>query len=456
MKQLDYFFSPKSVAVIGASRDPQKIGHVVFRNFIEGKFKGRLYPVNPNAAELFGHRCYPGIMQIRDRIDLAIITIPALLVPEALEQCGRKSIPAVIIISAGFKEIGDMELEDKIKKIIKKYHMRAMGPNCLGVLDPYSEVDTFFLPRYKLERPGPGNIAFISQSGALGSVTLDWMAMKNYRISKFISYGNAADIDEADLIEYLAEDDKTRVICCYFEGIARGRRFFEIAKKISKRKPVIVLKGGVTEAGTKAVSSHTGSLAGEAAVYASMFRQAGMLQAYDIEQIFDFARVLSTQPIPKGDRTQIITNGGGFGVLTTDWMVKNGLPLAKMGAKYLDKIKKVSPPYVALKNPIDLTGDADEERYRVALQAAMEDPAVDIITLIVLLQIPTLTADIVDTIAEFSNRREKPLIVISAGGRYTEVLKKSLEDFGIPTFSYPERAAEAIKALCIYAKTRGR
>ncbi|MBI4175750.1 MAG: CoA-binding protein [Candidatus Aenigmarchaeota archaeon] len=452
MNQLDYFFSPKSIAVVGASRNPSKIGHVVFRNFIEGKFKGRLYPVNPNAEELFGHKCHKSILEIKGRIDLAIITIPAALVLEAIDQCGKKKIPAVIIITAGFRETGNADLEEKLKGKLEKYRIRAMGPNCLGVYDPYSDVDTFFLPRYKLVRPARGEIAFISQSGATGSVTMDWMAMKNYKISKFISYGNAADVDESELVEYLAKDPKTKVICCYFEGVSRGRRFFEVAKKT--RKPIIVLKGGTTEAGTRAVASHTGSLAGSAAVYASMFSQTGIIQAADIEQVFDYARVLSTQPIPKGNRVQVITNGGGFGVLTTDWLIKNGLVMAQMDPKSMDKIRKVSPPYVTLKNPIDLTGDTDAERYRVAISAAMDDPGVDMLITIILLQVPNLSADIIDILSEFSNERKKPMIVISSGGRYTEVLKKSMEDFGIPTFSYPQGAAEALKALYDFSRKK--
>lgn len=447
MDQLDYFFSPKSVAIIGASRDPKKIGHVIFRNFVEGKFAGKIFPINPNAEELFGHRCYPSVLSVDEKIDMAVITIPAAVVPQALEECGKKGIHAVIIIAGGFKEIGNADLENQVASILKKYHIRAIGPNCLGLYDPYSNVDTFFLPRYKLERPGKGKIAFISQSGALGSVVLDWMAMKGYKISKFISYGNAVDVDEADLTEYLADDKDTDVICCYFEGVKEGRKFFDIARKVSQKKPVIVLKGGTTSEGTSAVASHTGSLAGAAEIYSTAFRQAGVIQVRDLEQIFDFARVLSTEPCPKGSRVQIITDGGGYGVMTTDWIIKNGLTLAKMSQVSVDKIKKACPSHVIVKNPIDLTGDADTERYRIAMEAAMEDPNVDMVAVIILFQIPTLTPDIVDVVSAVSDRKQKPLIVIAAGGRYTEVLKKSLEDFGVPCFSYPEGAALALKAL---------
>jgi len=447
MKKIDCFFNPKSVAVIGASRDQKKIGHVVFRNFLEWKFKGRVFPVNPNTKKLLGRKCYASVRDIKDKIDLAVISIPAKFVPRALEECGRKRIPAVVVVSGGFKEIGEETLENELAKILKKHRMRVVGPNCLGVFDPSTGVDMIFLPRYKLERPKEGNIAFVTQSGAVGSVVLDWMARKGYKISKFISYGNAVDVDEADLMEYLAKDKKTKVICAYFEGVKEGRKFLGVTKKISGLKPIIILKGGTTEAGTKAISSHTGSLAGAFEVYTAAFKQAGVLQADDMEELFGFARTLSTLPKPRGKRVQIITDGGGFGVLLSDNVVENGLTLAKMKRENIEKLKKKMPKYVILKNPIDLTGDADVDRYREALEAALADPNVDMIGLIVLLQVPRLGGDIVQTITNAFETTDKPIFVISAGGEYTEVLKKSLEDFGIPTFSYPQNAAKAMRIL---------
>ena len=444
---MDCFFSPKSVAVIGASRFPREVGHVIFRNFLEGGFRGSVFPVNPNADSILGVRCYPSVLNIRERVELAVVTVPAKIVPLVLGECGRKGVRAVIIISAGFKEIGNAEMEDSIKAILKKYRMRCIGPNCLGVFDPYTGVDTFFLPKYKLERPGKGDIAFISQSGALGSVVMDWMAMKGYRISKFVSYGNAADVDEAGLIDYLSGDRRTKVICAYFEGLCEGRRFFEIAKAVARKKPVIVLKGGSTPEGGRATLSHTGSLAGSAEVHSAAFMQAGIIEAADLEQIFDFARVFSTQPKPKGNRVQIITDGGGFGVLAADSLARNKLSPAAMSEESMSELKKTLPTYVVLKNPMDLTGDADAERYRIAIDAALADPNVDMIALITLFQIPTLTSEIVEIVSEASERKLKPMVVIAAGGRYTEVLKKSLEDAGVPTFSYPERAIDALRAL---------
>lgn len=452
MKKMDYFFEPRSVAVIGASRNPKKIGHVILRNFIEGGFRGKVYPINPKAEEMFGMRCYPSVMKVQGNVELGVVSVPAPLVPKVLDECGRKGVKAVIIISGGFGEVGNKELEEDCLKIIRRYRMRVVGPNCVGVVDPSSQVDTFFLPRYKLERPKEGSVAFISQSGALGSVVLDWMAMKGYKISKFVSYGNAIDVDEADLIEYLSEDEKTNVICCYFEGLRHGRKFFETLKKVSRKKPVIILKGGTTQEGGHAASSHTGSLAGSREVHDAAFRQAGGIQAQSLEELFDFARVLANQPRPKGKRVQVITDGGGFGVLTTDWIVGNKLELASMDKKSVAELRKRFPPYVVIKNPLDLTGDATVERYRLAMDAAIRDPNVDMIAVIALFQIPTLTADITDVISAAAGRSTKPLIVIASGGRFTEVLKKTLEDSGVPTFSYPESAVKALWALHEFGK----
>ncbi|RLJ10039.1 MAG: CoA-binding protein [Candidatus Aenigmatarchaeota archaeon] len=449
---IEIFFSPRSVAVIGASRNPKKVGHVILRNFIEGNYRGKIFPVNPNTDSILGYKCYPSVLKIKDKVDMAVISVPAPIVPKVLDECGRKGVKSAIIISGGFKEVGNYELEEDVKKILKKYGMRAIGPNCIGVYDPYSGVDTFFLPRYKLERPDKGCIAFISQSGALGSVVLDWMAMKNYKISKFISYGNAADVDEADLLEYLAKDKKTRVICVYLEGVTDGRKMFNILKKVAKKKPIVAIKGGVTKKGSEAVSSHTGSLAGSSEIFDAVFKQTGVIKVECLEDVFDVARVLSTQPTPRGNRVQIITDGGGFGVLTVDWISKTGLKLAKMNKKNLEKLKNYLPPHVVLKNPIDLTGDADVERYRLAIDAAMNDDGVDMLIIIALFQIPTLTAEIVDVVASFAERKEKPILFIAAGGRFTEVLKKTLEDNGVPTFSYPEKAVKALKALYDYSR----
>ena len=370
----------------------------------------------------------------------------------ALEECGKKGVPAVTIITAGFAETGDRDGEDRLNEIAKKYNIRFLGTNCFGAIDPTTGADTMFLPRYKLERPKAGSISFISQSGATLSVVMDVMGMKGYKISKAVSYGNATNIDEADLIEYLANDKPTKVICAYMEGVKEGRKFYDTAKKLSKKKPIIILKGGTTEAGSHATQSHTGSLAGSTEVYDAAFKQAGIIKANDLEQLFDFSRVLSTQPRPKGDRVLIITDGGGYGVLTTDWIARHNLSLATLSPSSKKILRKQLPPRVNIRNPLDLTGDANTSRYTLAIETALKDPGVDMLAVIPLFQVPTLTGDVVEVITEAKGK--KPMVVIAGGGKYTEVLKKSLEDAGVPTFSYPERGVSALKALYDYSRNK--
>ncbi|NOX71865.1 MAG: CoA-binding protein [Candidatus Micrarchaeota archaeon] len=458
MKNLKRFFSPRSVAVIGASSHPKKIGHVIFRNFVKEHFKGKVYPVNPNTESILGHKCYRSILDIKHAVDLAVVAVKANITPRILEECAKKGTKNIIIISGGFKEVGNVELEKKTEAVIEKYGLNVIGPNCVGIFNPYTGTDTLFLPTYRLGRPERGEISFVSQSGALGMMLLDWMKLKGYKLSKFISYGNAIDVDEADLIEYLWKDDETKIICVYMEGAKDGRKFFNIAKKVAKDKPIIVLKAGQTEAGKVAASSHTGALAGSYKIYSSVFRQTGILEAEGLENLFDYARILAYQsdPLPKGRRVQIITNGGGYGVLTADQLVKNGLKLAKPSAATIKRIKEGCPPHVIVKNPIDLTGDADSERYRLAIDAAVNDDGIDMIVVILLPQTPILSDDVVDVIAEAASKKRKPLIVLSAGGGFAEVLKKSIEECGIPTYSYPDKAASALSVLYRFSENNKR
>lgn len=446
------FFKPETIAVVGASRKPEHPGHVIFRNLVEGGYDGKVFPVNPHAEELFGHKCYDKVTDIEKKPDLVVIVVSSKDVLDVLYDCNRKKVKNVIIISGGFKEAGNQDLEKKVREYLKKKKIRAIGPNCMGVFNPHTGLDTIFNPVYRSGRPGKGNIAFMTQSGAAGVVVLDWMGMKGYKISKFISYGNAADVDETELMKFLSSDKKTSVICSFLEGVKDGRGFFEAAKKISKKKPIIALKAGTTEPGTTAVSSHTGSLAGSSEIYHAVFKQTGIIQADCIEEMFDFARVFSTQPLPKGKKVQVITDGGGFGVMAVDWLTKNGLELAEMQPSRIKKLKKAFPPHVIIKNPIDLTGDARAEWYKTALEEALKDPRVDIVVLILLFQLPSLSPGVVDLVTEAARDSKKPVIAVSAGGKYTEILKKNLEDENIPCFTYTEGAAKALKKLVDYAE----
>jgi len=271
------FFSPKSVAIIGASRDTQKLGYVVLENFVKGKFRGKIYPVNPNAKSILGKKAYPTVIDVKDSIDLAVIIVPAQIVPLVLTDCVKKQIPSVVIISGGFSEVGNIRLENELQRVLKGSSTRIIGPNCLGVFDASTDTDTLFLSRSRLRRPKSGSIAFISQSGAVASTMIDWLAYQDIGISKFISYGNALDVNEADLVDFLSKDTQTNAIAVYLEGAKDGRALLTAAKK--SEKPVIVLKAGKTDVGSKAVVSHTGSLAGAAEVYSGAFKQAGIIEA---------------------------------------------------------------------------------------------------------------------------------------------------------------------------------
>lgn len=447
LERLDRFFSPKIVAIIGASREEHKIGNVIVSNFVRS-FRGKVIPINPHAKELYGIPAHASIKEVKELIDLAVICVPADQAIVALRECGQKKIPNVIMITSGFAEIGNEKRQKELNSILQTYsQMRVMGPNCLGVLDTKSGVDTVFLPADRLGRPREGAISFISQSGALGSALLDWDAAKGYGINKFISYGNATQLTESDYLQYLAWDHSTKIIMMYVEGVKNGKRFMEVLKETTARKPVVILKGGQTSAGENAVKSHTGAIAGSAEVFEAMVKQCGATFVTSMEELFDVARVLQTEPELKGNRVQIITNGGGYGILTADAFQKAGFTMATMEQSRVAEIAKVCPPYASLKNPLDLTGDADNARYQVALTQALADQNVDAIMLILLFQVPRLTETITDDVIAILKNRTKPVLVLSVGGQYSETKRQELESAGISTFQEPLAAERALKAL---------
>ncbi|MBU5537345.1 MAG: CoA-binding protein [Candidatus Aenigmatarchaeota archaeon] len=449
---LDNFFNAQSVAIIGVSRDPNKVGHVIFRNFIDGGYRGKIFVVNPNAENILNYRSYASVLDIPEKIELAIVAVPAEIVPKVLEECGRKKIQNIIIISAGFKEVGNYKLEKKLENVIKRYKLRVIGPNALGVFDAYSRIDSLFLPRFRMSRPKEGVISFVCQSGAVGSSIVDLATAEGYGFAKFISYGNAVDVDESDLIDYLGDDENTKVICLYIEAVKDGRKFLEVCKKVSKKKPIIAIKGGVTEAGAKATLSHTGSLAGSAEIYFGVFKQSGIIRAENLEDMFNFAKILEKCIPPKGGRVQVMTNGGGYGILAVDAMAKNGVELAKLSNETKKELRKNLPKIINIENPLDLVGDATSARYKLCIDACMKDENIDILLIIVLVQTPLIATDIVDILIEANDLKKKPIVVVSAGGEYTEVMRRNLEENGIPTYTYPEDAVRAIQQLVKYYK----
>lgn len=448
---MEKFFTPNSVAVIGASRSPNKVGNVILKNLITAGFKGKMFPVNPHAHFILRLPCFSSVLTVPHPIDTAIIAVPAQVTPHVLEECGKKGIKNIIMVTAGFSEVGNHELDNTIQIILKKYHMRMVGPNCLGTLDTYSNFDNLFLPRSRLTRPKPGVISFICQSGAVGSATLDLLSKEGMRFAKFVSYGNALDVDESDLLDYLGHDPQTKIICVYLEGIKDGKKFMEVAKKVSQKKPIIAIKGGITEAGAKATLSHTASLAGAAAIYKAAFKQCNIIYADTLEDLFNYAKILEKSPKPRGTKVQIITNGGGFGILATDSLSTYGLHILEPTETTKNFLKKKLSPEATIKNPIDLTGSVTTEQYKITLEATLKDKNSDIILLILLLQTPLISPEIIPIIKETHKKySQKPLIVISTGGHFTEMYVKQIEELGIPCYTYPNNAARAIKALCDY------
>ncbi len=445
---LEQFFQAKSIAVIGASREEGKVGNVIFQNLIYGGYKGEVYPINPNAEVILGLKAYRSVLDIKEKIEMAVIAVPALYVPKVLDECGKKGIKTAIIISSGFKETGNTKLEQELEIRLKKHKIQALGPNCLGIYDSETKLDTLFLPKKKLKRPKQGAIAFATQSGALGSALFDLAAEEGFGFSKFISYGNALNIDESDFLAFLDKDEKTKLICLYIEGLHNGKKFFETMKKMTK--PVIVLKGGMTTEGGHATLSHTGSLAGAPEVYEGVFRQTKALHAQTMQEVFDLMKIFEKlHAKPGGKRIQIITNGGGFGIVTTDAVKKEGLELAELSKPAVKELCKKFPTIIA-KNPIDLLGDATPEKYQEALRISLKEKNTDAIILIVLTQVPLLNENVLNMIIELNREAKKPIIAITTGSEYTRNWKTKLEEGGVPVFDFPENAVHAFKRYLEY------
>lgn len=436
---LDSFFNPKTVAVIGASQEQHKIGATIFRNFLSG-WKGKVIPINPNKKVVLKQKAYPSVLNYRDKIDQAIIAVPAVVVPKVLKECVEKEIPAVVIVTSGFKEIGKKSAEQELLEIIRGSKTRIIGPNCLGLYDAYSKTNSVFLPLERFNLPGKGKIGVISQSGAVGSALLDILADEGIGVSKFISYGNALDIDESDLVTHLSKDKHTDVIVGYIEGIKNGKRFMRACRESSK--PIVLLKAGRYEENVKAVQSHTGSLAGSYDVYSGVMKQLGVATVDDWEGLLDVAKA-HLQKTPRGDKVFVVTDGGGFGVLAADSAVEQGLDMPQPSNQLLKNLKKM-PDYATLRNPLDVTGDATSERYKLAIEAALKSKEYDAIVVITLWQIPTLDVKTVDEIVSLNKKYKTPIYVVAPGSEYTRRIVEKLEENGVPVYQTPHRAMQAI------------
>ncbi len=448
-------FNPRSIAVIGASRKPGKIGHDLLKNIIEYGYKGRIYPINPHADEILGLKAYPSIKDVPDDVDVAIIVVPAERVLDVARECGEKGVKVLVVITSGFGEVGNVEAEEKLLEIAREYGMRVLGPNIFGYAYTPVRLNATFGPRDVLEGP----IAFISQSGALGIALMGWTIMEEIGLSALISMGNMVDIDVIDVSKYLADDPNTRVITIYLEGLKEGtgRRFIEEMSKVTLKKPVIVIKAGRSSRGMMAVASHTGSLAGSDKLYNAAFKQAGIIRAYSVEEMFDWARVFATQPIPRGEKTIIITNGGGVGVLATDTAEENNVPLIDPSPELKNELCKTMPWFGSPKNPVDLTGQAVVDNYVKALEIAYGSPEVDNIVVLYCRTAILDPRDLAKAIVEiYREHRDsgKPLVTAFVGGLDTFEAIKILNREGIPAYPSPERAVKSLAKLIEYKRYR--
>jgi acetyltransferase len=446
---IDFLFCPGSIAVIGASKDPQKVGHAVLNNIIKYNFAGEVFPINPKQEEILGQKTYQRIEDIKKDVDLAIIAIPARLVPQTLRDCIEKRVKSAVIISAGFKEAGTegIVLEEELRTLVRESGIRVLGPNCLGIINTANNLNATFaagmLPK--------GRLSFFSQSGALGIAILDWAIGNKIGFSKFISLGNKADLNETDFIEYFINDPETDIILGYIEDVVDGRKFLEIAQKATKVKPIILVKSGGTQAGARAASSHTGALAGSENAFNAAFKQTGIMRANGIEDLFETAKAFNSGKLPVGNNLLILTNAGGPGIIAADTAEKIGINLPQLSRETVEQLMSVLPKNASLYNPVDIIGDATAERYAAALERVIDDPNIDGILIILTPQAVINVEDTARVVIGSSKKTEKPLITSFMGEERVRSSVEMLKAASLSNFSYPEPAVRAFKSLSDFA-----
>ena len=439
--KMNDFFYPRSIAVIGAAREEDKVGHSVLKNLLDANFQGELVPVNPNADEILGLKT----LHTAKKVDLAVIVVPAKIVPAVLEESARVGVKAAIIISAGFRESGAQgaKLEAQIREITKKYGIRIVGPNCLGIMSTGANLNASFASEY----PVKGGISLISQSGAICTSFLDWAANESLGFDKLVSVGNKVDVAEAELLDYIARDPSTRVVALYVEGIDNGREFMQVSKEVSRLKPVIALKAGRTDMGAKAASSHTGALAGSDAAYDAAFKQSGILRVNSIDEFFDAAKAFSRCPIPKIPGVAIITNAGGPGVLASDASAECGVPLANFTKETIEALRNALPQESNIYNPIDILGDAKPRRYVATLEIILADQNVGGVILLLTPQAMTEPEETANLINRLSLHTSKPIITSFIGGKELKKAREKLKRGSAANFDSPETAVRAARNL---------
>ncbi len=447
-------FEATSIAVVGASQKEGKVGNIIVKNLLGSGYRGSLYPVNPKVSEVLGLKCYPDLASIPGRVELAVVVVPNILVPQVMEAAGAKGVKVAVVISAGFREIGKegAALERTVGQIASKYGLRVLGPNCLGVISTSNAMNATFTNDY----PRSGTVAITSQSGAICSVVLDWARATRIGFSKFVSVGNKLDIDEADLLSYLKDDEQTAVIGMYIEGMRRGQEFMQVAREASRTKPIIALKAGRTSSGAKAASSHTGALSGSDKVYDAALAQSGVVRVKTLDEMFDLLQVFGTMPVPEGEGLAIVTNAGGLGVMAADAVSDNGLSLASFAPQTIEKLKAGLPEEANFYNPVDVIGDADAKRYEFAMRTVMDDPNVH---MVLAMLAPTDILDITSvarTIASFAGRTRVPVATAFVGGEDVAEGARLLMEAGVPNYDSPDRAVRALAAMVHYRELLAR
>ena len=448
-QQLLPLLRPDSIAVIGAAREPQKIGHVVVKNLIAGGFpKEKIFPVNPNADTILDLKCYASVKDIPDEVDMAVIVVPAKVVPQVLKECGEKGVKTVALISAGFKEVGNVEGEKEVVRIAREGGIRLLGPNIVGVADTVKNINAGFLQSLPLS----GKIGFISQSGALAIGLTGWTNLKHIGLSDLVSIGNRADVNETDLMQFFSEDQHTKVIALYIEGVDDGQRFLKVAKEISKTKPIVALKAGRAQRTSAAIVSHTGSLAGADEAYEAAFKQAGVTRAPTILELFDWAAAFTMLPLPSGEETVLVTNGGGAGVMATDAAENYGVRLMDLPSDLASQLRNFMPSFGSVLNPVDLTGMASAEDYKGAVETLLNDNRVKNVIVLYCHTAQTNPVDVASAIAKAKQtaKTQKPIVANLIGGEECNTGIWMLMDSGIPAYDTPEKAVATLGQILSY------
>ena len=440
------FFSPRGVAIVGASTDPTKLGYGVARNILQSQYRGAVHFVNPKAESLMGLPMYASLKDVPDPVDMAVLIVPATAMSDSLHDCAARGIRAAIIMAGGFREVGPegARLEEEIIQIAHENQIRLLGPNCIGLLDTHYPIDITFLPP---PLPAPGDIGFLSHSGAFCAAVIDWSRQQGFSFSRLISLGNQSDITETDLIAPMAADKQTRVLAMYIESLPDGQRFIEEARLATVTTPIVALKVGRSASGKRAAASHTGALAGADIAYDSAFEKAGVLRVSSAEELFEWSRALAWLPLPKGRRMAVLTNAGGPGVMSADFIEEHGMTLAELGETTIKKLRALLPPAASLINPVDMLSNASPHQYANSLQILLDEPNVDGVLLVLPPPPMYSTESVADSLIPHIRASRKPVTVALMGSNLVREAWRRFNAARIPTYDFPERAASALACL---------